>query len=118
MSRRDGNYPRLDLKLNISPPPRRNPLLNNESPNRSPEATSHDNSCVSSSETFNIHGIDENSSETTSMMLVGCPNCLIYVMLSQEDPRYPKCKSSVLLNVSQENLHSTKRTTNKKTQIS
>ena len=35
-----------------------------------------------------------------SMKLVGCPRCLMYVMLSEEvDPKCPKCKSKVLLGV-------------------
>ncbi|CAN0847314.1 Protein GL2-INTERACTING REPRESSOR 1 [Linum grandiflorum] len=32
------------------------------------------------------------------MVLVGCPRCLMYVMLSEDDPRCPKCKSTVLLD--------------------
>ncbi|KAL8483513.1 hypothetical protein ACS0TY_026270 [Phlomoides rotata] len=36
--------------------------------------------------------------ESRSMMLVGCPRCLMYVMLFEEDPRCPKCKSTVLLD--------------------
>ncbi|GAA0158765.1 hypothetical protein LIER_15708 [Lithospermum erythrorhizon] len=107
MSQRNGNGPRLDLKLKISPPSRMNSLLNNDARNRSPTSISPESSCVSS---FHKH---DNSTETTSMMLVGCPNCLIYVMLSEEEPKCPKCKSSVLLNVSQENKNSTKRTKNK-----
>uniref|UniRef100_A0A3Q7IZE1 GIR1-like zinc ribbon domain-containing protein n=1 Tax=Solanum lycopersicum TaxID=4081 RepID=A0A3Q7IZE1_SOLLC len=39
------------------------------------------------------------SSETTSMMLVGCPRCLMYVMLSVNKPKCPKCKSTVLLDL-------------------
>ncbi|RWR83601.1 hypothetical protein CKAN_01236000 [Cinnamomum micranthum f. kanehirae] len=39
-----------------------------------------------------------NSPEATSMVLVGCPRCLMYVMLSEDDPRCPKCKSTVLLD--------------------
>ncbi|KAK4772828.1 hypothetical protein SAY87_027847 [Trapa incisa] len=36
------------------------------------------------------------SPEATSMMLVGCPRCLVYAMLSEDDP---KCKSTVLLDL-------------------
>ncbi|CAA6663743.1 unnamed protein product [Spirodela intermedia] len=32
------------------------------------------------------------------MVLVGCPRCLMYVMLSEDDPKCPKCKSTVLLD--------------------
>ncbi|GFQ05903.1 hypothetical protein PHJA_002734300 [Phtheirospermum japonicum] len=38
------------------------------------------------------------SPEASSMMLVGCPRCLMYVMLFEEDPKCPKCKSTVLLD--------------------
>lgn len=98
MSRRNG--PKLELKLNLSPP-----RLNHrrvESPSRSltVSPTSPPSSCVSSE----LNQQDEmlrysTSPETTSMMLVGCPRCLMYVMLSEDDPRCPKCKSTVLLDV-------------------
>ncbi|CAD6333686.1 unnamed protein product [Miscanthus lutarioriparius] len=32
------------------------------------------------------------------MILAGCPRCMMYVMLSREDPRCPKCHSTVLLD--------------------
>ncbi|KAF8364840.1 hypothetical protein HHK36_033183 [Tetracentron sinense] len=91
---RNGKSPKLDLKLNLSPP-RANPLV--ESPNRS-ASTSPPSSCVSSElnpeETIRY----SNSPEATSMLLAGCPRCLMYVMLSEEDPKCPKCKSTVLLD--------------------
>lgn len=99
MSRRNG--PKLDLKLNLSPP-RVNHRGRVESPTRSltVSPTSPPSSCVSSE----LNQQDDSllystSPEATSMMLVGCPRCLMYVMLSEEDPRCPKCKSTVLLDV-------------------
>uniref|UniRef100_A0A2N9IE86 GIR1-like zinc ribbon domain-containing protein n=1 Tax=Fagus sylvatica TaxID=28930 RepID=A0A2N9IE86_FAGSY len=71
MSRR-AKSPKLELKLNLSPP---RALTK-------PEDTMH---CPS-------------SPESTSMVLVGCPRCLMYVMLSEVDPKCPKCKSTVLLD--------------------
>ncbi|PWA48477.1 hypothetical protein CTI12_AA238620 [Artemisia annua] len=106
MSRRteteDGHI-KLDLKLNLSPPKTRWPMTHHESPNRSsPITVSPTNSCVS----LEIVQDDENvelryssSPETTSMMLAGCPRCLMYVMLAEEYPKCPKCKSTVLLDV-------------------
>ncbi|KAJ4832720.1 hypothetical protein Tsubulata_038982 [Turnera subulata] len=48
---------------------------------------------------------------TTNMMLVGCPQCLIYVMLFEVDPKCPQCKStvfiSVLRNYAQTDTHNT-----------
>ncbi|KAG4961142.1 hypothetical protein AAZX31_13G295800 [Glycine max] len=35
--------------------------------------------------------------ETKAMDLVGCPRCFMYVMLSEADPKCPKCKSTVFL---------------------
>ncbi|KAF9591437.1 hypothetical protein IFM89_004135 [Coptis chinensis] len=104
---RNGKNPRLDLKLNLSPP-RTNPQI--ESPNRSATSspTSPPSSCVST-ELNNDETLGySNSPEATSMVLVGCPRCLMYVMLSEEDPKCPKCKSTVLLDFVNEN--NTKKT--------
>ncbi|OAY40798.1 protein GL2-INTERACTING REPRESSOR 1-like [Manihot esculenta] len=94
MSQRNGNAPKLDLKLNLSPP-RANPIV--ESPSRSATVspTSPPSSCVSSETNPEP---ESNSPEATSMVLVGCPRCLMYVMLSEDDPKCPKCKSTVLLD--------------------
>ncbi|OQU87905.1 hypothetical protein SORBI_3003G365800 [Sorghum bicolor] len=32
------------------------------------------------------------------MVLAGCPRCMMYVMLSREDPRCPRCHNAVLLD--------------------
>ncbi|KAG6401605.1 hypothetical protein SASPL_138469 [Salvia splendens] len=86
------NGAKLELKLNLSPP-------------RSSQMTS---SCAS------VNQQDEQLCYSTSptakmMMLVGCPRCLMYVMLSEEDPRCLKCKSSVLLDI----MHSSAPKTNR-----
>ncbi|GMI71082.1 hypothetical protein like AT5G06270 [Hibiscus trionum] len=102
MSRRNG--PKLELKLNLSPP-RVNPRV--ESPGRSATVspTSPPSSCVSSEMNQDVGYLS--SPEATSMILVGCPRCLMYVMLSEDDPKCPKCKSAVLLDF----LHDTASTT-------
>ncbi|PPR81731.1 hypothetical protein GOBAR_AA38983 [Gossypium barbadense] len=71
------NGPKLELKLNLSPP-RRNPRME-PSPTRS--ATVSPTSPPSS--------------------------CLMYVMLSEDESKCPKCKSTVLLDF----LHDTATTT-------
>ncbi|KAK8514743.1 hypothetical protein V6N13_103102 [Hibiscus sabdariffa] len=95
-----------ELKLNLSPP-RVDPGV--ESPTA---ATSPPSSCVSSemnllqefdsSSSTSPNAVTEAETETvtTSMLLVGCPRCLMYVMLSdsENDPKCPKCKSTVLLD--------------------
>jgi len=42
-----------------------------------------------------VHG--GNAPETKAMDLVGCPRCFMYVMVSEKDPKCPKCKSKVFL---------------------
>ncbi|MCD7446533.1 hypothetical protein HAX54_009216 [Datura stramonium] len=107
--------PKLDLKLNLSPP--RENIIFPISPNRSSSSSSSyssmerspASSCISREPTPDDHhhhhhhqqqffGSPDTTTTTTSMMLVGCPRCLMYVMLSVEDPKCPKCKSSVLLD--------------------
>ncbi|KAF4396947.1 hypothetical protein CsatB_019365 [Cannabis sativa] len=108
MSRRNGSRPKLDLKLNLSPP-RANPLLV-ESPRRSATVspTSPQSSCVSSELNQDEMSVRySNSPEATSMVLVGCPRCLMYVMLSEDDPKCPKCKSTVLLDFLHDNTTTT-----------
>lgn len=105
MSRRNGNGSGLDLKLNLSPPPRVNHVAPRvESPTRS-LTLSPTNSCVSSDDS-SVGQRGSNSPEAvTSMLLVGCQRCLMYVMLSEvnDPPRCPRCKSTCLLDVIFEN---------------
>ncbi|KAJ6756105.1 hypothetical protein OIU79_028505 [Salix purpurea] len=107
MSRRNGSLPKLDLKLNLSPP--RVNLQGVESPGRSATAspTSPPSSCVSSEMSQDDTLRCSSSPEATSMVLVGCPRCLMYVMLSENDPKCPKCKSTWLLGF----LHDSTTTT-------
>ncbi|GAB2214843.1 hypothetical protein Droror1_Dr00019207 [Drosera rotundifolia] len=95
MSRRNNmmrQNTQLDLKLNLSQPrgSRNQPAAVTTSPDTSPPS-----SCVSSEDSLKYSSSPE---ATTSMVLVGCPRCLMYVMLSESDPRCPKCKSTVLLD--------------------
>ncbi|KAF7152359.1 hypothetical protein RHSIM_Rhsim01G0202400 [Rhododendron simsii] len=80
---------KLDLKLNLSPPMAHSQVV--ESPK---------GSCVSSELSPNRSLCYPDSPEAKRMMLMGCPQCLMYVMLSEEDPKCPKCKSTVLLEIS------------------
>ncbi|KAJ8754765.1 hypothetical protein K2173_012154 [Erythroxylum novogranatense] len=105
MSKRNENNSKLDLRLNLSPPSVGQMM---ESPNRSAmvSPTSPLSSCVSL-ELNQENGTHphSNSPEATSMVLVGCSRCLMYVMLSEDDPKCPKCKSTVLLDFLNDNNH-------------
>ncbi|KAH1108950.1 hypothetical protein J1N35_012718 [Gossypium stocksii] len=92
--------PNQGLKLNSTSttPARGSPSMSVFPPEISPE-----NSCLSSEPGDEK---EEESSvvtmryrpEVTSMLLVGCPRCLMYVMLSKVEPKCPQCKSTVLLD--------------------
>ncbi|KAL8140898.1 hypothetical protein V2J09_006919 [Rumex salicifolius] len=101
MSRRNSRSSNIgvELKLNLSPQRGGRGIrgggggggrqAEEDSPDTSPAR-----SCVSSEDSVKY----SSSPETTSMVVVGCPRCLMYVMLSDVDPRCPKCKSTVLLD--------------------
>ncbi|KAK8352276.1 hypothetical protein V6Z12_A05G084200 [Gossypium hirsutum] len=98
MSRRT-NTPKVDLKLNLSPPRSANqPVIVSQNTSVS---SSPGSSCVSSEPTDDSTTMMPypSSPEGMSMVLVGCPRCLMYVMLSEVDPNCPKCKSTVLLDL-------------------
>ncbi|KAE8690301.1 hypothetical protein F3Y22_tig00110896pilonHSYRG00028 [Hibiscus syriacus] len=103
MSRRNGL--KLGLKIKLSPP-RLNQRMESSSPSRSATVspTSPQSLCVS----LDVDMLTMSSPETatTSMVLVGCPRCLMYVMVSEDNPECPKCKSTVLLDF----LHDTAST--------
>ncbi|KZV17378.1 hypothetical protein F511_23061 [Dorcoceras hygrometricum] len=90
--------PKLELKLHLSPP--REHIRQDVSPNGSISSTdvSSRSSCVSWENSTGENHRYSTSPEANSMMLVGCPRCLMYVMLMEEDPKCPKCKSTVLLD--------------------
>ncbi|XP_077234435.1 uncharacterized protein LOC143876628 [Tasmannia lanceolata] len=104
---RNGKNPKLDLKLNLSPPRANRRIM--ESPTNRSVGSSSPSSCVSTE--LNV-GPDNDSPEATSMVLAGCPRCLMYVMLSEEDPKCPKCKSTVLLDFLHDNNNTKKKNKN------
>ncbi|PWZ36512.1 hypothetical protein Zm00014a_001462 [Zea mays] len=95
----------LDLKLNLSLP-----ATGDSSRRAMADEESSPSSCLSSE---NEHGLQwSNSPEATSMVLAACPRCFIYVMLPQDDPRCPQCKSPVLLDFLQDNNNNSKNNSN------
>lgn len=105
----------LDLKLHLSPPAAargRGIEMRGAAASSSDEEWSSSSSspppssCLSSSEgereprpQIHGHGLQwSDSPEATPMVLAACPRCLMYVMLSEADPRCPRCRSPVLLD--------------------
>ncbi|KAI3409460.1 uncharacterized protein J3R85_019286, partial [Psidium guajava] len=91
----------LDLKLNLSPPTV-NPIR--ESPTGSLTVSPASSSCLSlevnSDESSSLAYSSGDGPAVTPMVLVGCPLCLMYVMISEEVyPKCPKCRSTVLLDI-------------------
>ncbi|KAG5248136.1 Gb:AAF [Salix suchowensis] len=107
---RVGDSPMLDLELNLSPS-RPNPQV--QSPmasisSSSSEILSAESSCVSSVPADMPVNYPSNL-VTTPMLVAGCPRCLMFVMLSEVDPKCPQCKSTALLDFLRE--ENTKKTT-------
>ncbi|MCD7464292.1 hypothetical protein HAX54_052458 [Datura stramonium] len=93
--------PNLDLTLNIPPPPPPRVISQREDHQPSmDQRSSPASSCVSRepSPDDDEEFPEEKTSTTMFMMLVGCPGCLMYVIVSEENPKCPKCKSTVLLD--------------------
>jgi hypothetical protein len=55
-------------------------------------------SCVSSEGSPEAAAPPGGGGAAPTMVLAGCPRCMMYVMLSREDPRCPRCLSAVLLD--------------------
>ncbi|KAJ1279402.1 hypothetical protein BS78_04G153600 [Paspalum vaginatum] len=94
----------LDLKLHLSPPApaERGASSDEEEWSSSTPPSSPPSSCLSSEgerDQHQGHGLQwSDSPGATPMVLAACPRCLMYVMLSEADPRCPRCRSPVLLD--------------------
>jgi hypothetical protein len=118
MSRSNGKNSKFDWRLNLSRARggastsahdgRNN--NNSNSPHRSSTSSSSGgtasppSSCVSSDEGEQR----QSNSPDASMIVVGCPRCMMYVMLSEQDQKCPKCKSTVLVDFNRGNDRSKK----------
>ncbi|WOL12748.1 hypothetical protein Cni_G21515 [Canna indica] len=96
MSRNRKSQNKVDLKLNLS---LQAPTRGGTSSRRSSaeEASSPSSSCLSSEAELGTRSPDSPEA-AASMVVAGCPRCLMYVMLSEDDLRCPKCRSTVLLD--------------------
>ncbi|TYK11779.1 uncharacterized protein E5676_scaffold304G001060 [Cucumis melo var. makuwa] len=84
----------LDLKL--SPPGvYSRGKSSNESKSSSP---SSQDSCISAEVESNLNSEDNLRVESSPLIVMGCTFCLLYVMVTDADPRCPKCKRSGLLD--------------------
>jgi len=108
MSGKIGSPLKLDFDLNLSPP--RDGDLRFESLTQltmvSP--TSPPEPCVS----IELKQDDNNKKhhlEATSMMVVGCPNCLMYVMIYKGGLKCPICKNNGLVYFLSDNIPTTRK---------
>lgn len=91
----------LDLSLKLSPPGTNS---KDEPSSGSSSFSSSHASCVSmdlnpneAPPPHNVGSLEEEPS-TASLILMGCPKCLIYVMVPGNDPHCPKCKNDGLID--------------------
>ncbi|KAH9704666.1 protein GL2-INTERACTING REPRESSOR 1 [Citrus sinensis] len=101
----DGQIANIDLNLSLSPPNGKpnGQESSNQSENSSPKSQ---RSCMSLD--LNVSAQEDQESTNPrhanlpSLILMGCTHCYIYVMVSEADPKCPKCSSSVLLDMFRE----------------
>ncbi|CAJ1792690.1 unnamed protein product [Sphenostylis stenocarpa] len=63
-------------------------------------------SCVSievNQEDDNNNNVEHSDTHEVNLVVVGCPHCLMYVMVSEDDIKCPKCKSTSLIHFSSDN---------------
>lgn len=81
---------KVDLKLNLSlPAASRKEEEEMDSPARSSAEAPSPSSWMLE---------EEAEAAATSMVVTGCPRCLMYVMLAVDDLRCPKCGSTVIID--------------------
>ncbi|KAI3996015.1 hypothetical protein MKX01_037512 [Papaver californicum] len=101
---------KIDLKLDLSPPVLAQLIITTISNSSTSSPTS---SCVSLDEKHpgndsnNNH--DKETTVTSDMVLVGCRNCLMYVLLMKDNLRCPKCKNSDFIDIPDYNTKSNKK---------
>ncbi|GLT57033.1 hypothetical protein SLA2020_300360 [Shorea laevis] len=98
----------LDLNLTLSLP---GSNQNGDEPSdipsndaRTPPLSSSTQASCTSSETLDtstnyVELLRSGGPEIPSLILMGCGRCLMYTMVSQADPKCPKCQSSALIDV-------------------
>ncbi|GMI74307.1 hypothetical protein like AT3G11600 [Hibiscus trionum] len=107
---RSSSSPKMDLVLNSAPARVANHQVGSPNVSVSSSETLPESSCLSSEpdnnyeDTTSVAEYRGSRPDVASMLLVGCPRCFMYVMLSEVDPKCPQCKSTVFLDfLNQEN---------------
>ncbi|XP_074579131.1 protein GL2-INTERACTING REPRESSOR 2-like [Curcuma longa] len=90
---RDRRGQELDLKLNLSLVPARG-----EASRRRRGAAAESEEASSPSSCLSSEAEQGSPEEAASMVVGGCPRCLMYVMLSAADLRCPRCGTAVLFD--------------------
>ncbi|URE28106.1 hypothetical protein MUK42_15447 [Musa troglodytarum] len=121
MRRSNRRSQKLDLNLNLSllptrvDTPRWRLVADEASPHRCKSSPS---SCLSSEADLGLRS-PTSPDTAASMVLAGCPRCLMYVMLSEDELKCPMCNNTVLLDffhgatattTAKNNKHSNKKT--------
>ncbi|KAI3874504.1 hypothetical protein MKX03_004834 [Papaver bracteatum] len=93
---------KLDLKLNLSPPVLDQLIITTAPSSSASPASSPTSSCVTTDMSYSSSDSNKNPEETivvlSNMVLVGCLNCHLYVVLKGDNIKCPKCKGSILLD--------------------
>ncbi|XP_019057797.1 PREDICTED: uncharacterized protein LOC109116579 [Tarenaya hassleriana] len=90
MNQQNASDLELDLKLNFLPP--------------LTQLDSSSSSAESSSSSYGLSEAEEDGRKAKSMVVVGCPNCMMYIIMSLEGkPRCPRCNNKVLIDFVGEN---------------
>ncbi|KAI3832584.1 hypothetical protein MKW98_002130 [Papaver atlanticum] len=84
---------KLDMKLNLSPPVLDQLIITTAANSSASPASSPTSSCVTTDMNYSRGDSNKNPEETTevlsNMVLVGCPNCHLYVMLKEDNLKFP-----------------------------
>ncbi|KAK9283113.1 hypothetical protein L1049_011344 [Liquidambar formosana] len=91
----------FDLNLKLSPP-RLNDPKDDSVNGSSSSLSSFQSSCMSLDLNINEPPQDIDLPEMSSLIVMGCTRCLMYVMVPKMEPQCPKCKSDVLLDIFRE----------------
>ncbi|KAK8611007.1 hypothetical protein V6N13_131072 [Hibiscus sabdariffa] len=99
----EGNGKNMDLNLQMNPPELypEDCLSSNQCPENSSVSVSTA-SCMPLNN-YDSSGEEVEFSNATleepSLVVMGCSNCLMYVMVSEIEPRCPRCRTSVLIDI-------------------